>query len=170
MGKLKFDNHTRTNLHNSTRKTFLRTRITRQAMDFKSTIFIFGVALIFILPLVISSPISGGGKRAPRLPKATTEKTEPTKLPGSKRDVGQRGKRTDEYKGGRGNEWHIHAVGSNPHIKLGDTPYKLVQNQPEKNKQIARDALHHLDEHRPRPHNYDRLRAEIVKITQTGYI
>ena len=35
-------------------------------MDFKSTIIIFGVALIFILPLVISSPISGakrgGGK------------------------------------------------------------------------------------------------------------
>ena len=30
-------------------------------MDFKSTIFIFGAALIFILPLVISSPISGEG-------------------------------------------------------------------------------------------------------------
>jgi len=28
-------------------------------MDFKSTIFIFGVALIFVLPLAISSPISG---------------------------------------------------------------------------------------------------------------
>ena len=36
-------------------------------MDFKSTILIFGAALIFILPLVISSPLSGeesgaGGK------------------------------------------------------------------------------------------------------------
>jgi len=30
-------------------------------MDFKLTIFIFGAALIFILPLVISSPISGEG-------------------------------------------------------------------------------------------------------------
>jgi len=30
-------------------------------MDFKSNIFIFGVALIFVLPLAISSPISGAG-------------------------------------------------------------------------------------------------------------
>lgn len=29
-------------------------------MDFKSFIFIFGQALIFILPLVISSPINEG--------------------------------------------------------------------------------------------------------------
>merc|ERR1712012_773404 len=34
---------------------------TRETMDFKSTIFIFGAVLIFILPLVISSPISGEG-------------------------------------------------------------------------------------------------------------
>jgi len=31
-------------------------------MDFKSTIFIFGAALIFILPLAISSPISAAGR------------------------------------------------------------------------------------------------------------
>jgi len=36
----------------------LRKRITRQTMNFKSSIFILGIALIFILPLVISSPIS----------------------------------------------------------------------------------------------------------------
>merc|ERR1711963_1331737 len=34
---------------------------TRETMDFKSTIFIFGAVLIFILPLVISAPISGEG-------------------------------------------------------------------------------------------------------------
>merc|ERR1711902_31542 len=52
--KLKFDNHIQKNLLNLTRKTFLRTEITRVTMDYKSTIFIFGAALIFILPLVIS--------------------------------------------------------------------------------------------------------------------
>merc|ERR1711902_202471 len=59
MGKFKFDNHIEKNLHNLTRKTFLRTEITRLTMDFKSTIFIFGAALIFIPPLIISSPTSG---------------------------------------------------------------------------------------------------------------
>jgi len=45
----------------------LGTKITRETMDFKSTIFIFGTALILILPLVISSPIStaGGGTGGP---------------------------------------------------------------------------------------------------------
>jgi len=33
-------------------------------MDFKSTIFIVRVALIFILPLVILSPVSGARGRA----------------------------------------------------------------------------------------------------------
>ena len=32
-------------------------------MDFKSTIIIFGAALIFIPPLIISSPISGAGRQ-----------------------------------------------------------------------------------------------------------
>jgi len=41
------------------KKDIFRTEITRVTMDFKSTIFIFGVALIFVLPLAISSPISG---------------------------------------------------------------------------------------------------------------
>ena len=31
-------------------------------MDFKSTIFIFGAALIFIPPIIISSPISGAAQ------------------------------------------------------------------------------------------------------------
>jgi len=38
----------------------LGTEINREKMDLKSTIFIFGAAFIFILPLVISSPIGGG--------------------------------------------------------------------------------------------------------------
>jgi len=52
MGKLKFDNHIHKNLQNWTRNIFLRTEITRETMDFKSTIFIFGTALIFILPII----------------------------------------------------------------------------------------------------------------------
>ena len=47
--KLKFDNNIQKNLQNWTRKTFLRTEITRERMDFNSTILIFGAALIFIL-------------------------------------------------------------------------------------------------------------------------
>jgi len=47
-------------------------------MNFKSTIFIVGVALIFILPLVISSPISGakrgGGRKTTTTTTTTTEK------------------------------------------------------------------------------------------------
>ena len=46
--KLKFDNHIQKNLQNWTRKTFLRTEITRERMDFNSTILMFGAALILI--------------------------------------------------------------------------------------------------------------------------
>merc|ERR1719245_1679786 len=107
-------------------------------MDFKSTIFIFGIALIFILPIVISSPISGEGiyqkKRVIDLEEAFGEEAKERvkrgeKQPGSRRDVNQRGKSSDEYRGGKANQWHIHAVG-NGHIKLGSTQYNLVQNNP----------------------------------------
>merc|ERR1711902_237610 len=43
------------------KKVILRTEVTRETMDFKSSIFIFVAALIFILPLAISSSISGAG-------------------------------------------------------------------------------------------------------------
>jgi len=51
--------------------------ITRETMDFKSTIYIFGAALIFILPLVISSPISGavGGAGGKSMGKENKPKT-----------------------------------------------------------------------------------------------
>jgi len=150
-------------------------------MDFKSTIFIFGISLIFILPLVITSPIRGEGiyqkKRAVDLEEAFGEeglvrvKRVPTKQPGSKRDVAQRGKHNDKFKGGGAGDWHIHDEGSNPHIKLGPTTkFNLVKNQPETNKRIAGEALHHLDSLRSKPKNYQRLREEIVKITQTGVV
>jgi len=142
-------------------------------MDFKSTIFIFGLALIFMLPLVISSPVSKGiyqkkraidleevlgeeakervkrgGTRAPKTPKPKREPTEgPTKQPGSQGDIKARRKDNHEYLGGGPNEWHIHKHGGkNPHIKFGDNAsYYLVQNRPDVNKRRAKEALEELD-------------------------
>jgi len=169
-------------------------------MDFKSTIFIFGLALIFILPLVISSPVSKGiyqkkraidleevlgeeakervkrgGRRAPTTPKPKRIVTEPTKAPGSKSDLKARYKADDEYLGGRGKDWHIHNHGGkNPHIKLGDNAsYYLVQNSPDANREIAREALDELDRLYQQGHkipNYNALRAEIEKIARNGHI
>jgi len=150
-------------------------------MDIKSTIFIFGVALIFILPLVISSPLSGGGinqkKRAIDLEEAFGEEAKERvkrggKLPGSKGDVKQNGDGR-KFKGGSNREWHIHDEGKHPHIKLGDIrKITLDQNNPEKNKLKAKEALEALDALYEEGHkipNYVQLRKEIDDIAKTGY-
>jgi len=169
-------------------------------MDFKSTIFIFGLALIFILPLVISSPVSKGiyqkkraidleevlgeevkervkrgGRRAPKTPKPKRIVTEPTKAPGSKGDLKARYKDNDEYLGGGPGDWHIHNHGGkNPHIKLGENAsYYLVQNSPDANRAIAREARDELDRLYRAGHkidNYNALRAEIEKIIRNGHV
>jgi len=153
-------------------------------MDFKSTIIIFGVALIFILPLVISSPISGakkrGGRKTTTTTTTTTEKpkriiTDPSKAPGSKGYIKEKGGKGDEYLGGAANQWHIHNVGKHPRIKLGDNgTYTLDRNNPKKNIREARlardqlDKLVKLDGHLIP--NYDDLGDEIDKIVKTGYV
>jgi len=167
-------------------------------MDFKSTIFIFGLALIFILPLVISSPVSKGiyqkkraidleevlgeeakervkrgGRRAPTTQKPKRIITDPTKAPGSKGDIQERGTKHDEYQGGAAYQWHIHDVGKHPRIKLGDNgTYTLDRNNPKKNKGTARAALEELDRLYQAGHkipNYHAFRGEIDQIATTGY-
>merc|ERR1712212_411921 len=159
------------------RKTVLRTRITRKTMDFKSTIFIFGIALIFILPLVFSSPISGeeteedlegafGEEALERVKRA------PAKQPGSQGYVKQNGRHNDKFKGGNAGQWHIRDQGHNPHIKLGKTRFTLVKNNPERNKIIAMDALNHLDSlpSKPGEPELTKLRNSILYVVEHGVI
>merc|ERR1712018_1102115 len=164
-----------TKLH---KKDILRTRITRQTMDFKSTIFIFGVALIFILPLVISSPLSGVGinqkKRAIDLEEAFGEEAKERvkrggKLPGSKGYVRENGNGR-KFKGGKADEWHLHDEGKHPHIKLANIrKITLDQNNPKTNKLRAKEALEALDALYEEGHkipNYVQLRKEIDDIAK----
>jgi len=168
-------------------------------MDFKSTIFIFGLALIFILPLVISSPVSKGiyqkkraidleevlgeeakervkrgGRRAPTTQKPKRIITDPTKAPGSKGDIQERGTKHDEYQGGAAYQWHIHDVGKHPRIKLGDNgTYTLDRNNPVQNKREAKNARNQLDKLVQGGHNipnYKLLGDEIDKVAKTGYV
>jgi len=149
-------------------------------MDFKSTIFIFGIALIFILPLVISSPISGEGiyqkKRVIDLEEAFGEEAKERvkrggKQPGSKGYVKQNGTHRDKFKGGDANQWHVHDEGSNPHIKLGSTQFNLDKNNPRQNKREARKALQHLDalQSKPKEPQLSRLRNAILSIIRNGH-
>merc|ERR1712018_773318 len=129
-----------TKLH---KKNILRTRVTGQTMDFKSTIFIFGIALIFILPLVISSPISGEGiyqkKRVIDLEEAFGEE--------SKVRVKRGGKQP------------------------GSTQFNLDKNNPRQNKREARKALQHLDalQSKPKEPQLSRLRNAILSIIRNGH-
>ena len=74
-----------------------------------------------------------------------------------------------EYLGGTAGEWHIHNVGKNPKIKLGDGwNKKLVQNGDAQNWKICEEAITVLDDLKNQSGknipNYVALRKAIVEL------